>query len=198
MGEGSFVGEISMLIPELPRTCTVTSRTHSELYKLHKEDWDEVMLGFPHFEKVLQKIAASRISRATPLERSREKTTKVLALPRKLSHALNFSVSSVRDSRGSSDVETNGSAGQENDRGAEGLILLSDPELQARVGKKHCKESELMELLLEHGFCRREHDHPVQSSQSAPHNRTTKVQLSRPTIPTIELHELDNSIAGSK
>jgi CRP-like cAMP-binding protein len=63
LGEGSFVGEISMLIPSLPRTCNVVCKTHCELYRLSKGDWDSVLHAFPDFERVVQKIASARLTR---------------------------------------------------------------------------------------------------------------------------------------
>ncbi|GBG29481.1 Cyclic nucleotide-gated olfactory channel [Hondaea fermentalgiana] len=50
MGPGSFFGEIALLT-SLPRSCTVLSKTVSELNKLSKDDFERCMLDFPELNE---------------------------------------------------------------------------------------------------------------------------------------------------
>ncbi len=50
MGPGAFFGEIALLT-SMPRSCSVFSKTVSELNELSKSDFEEVMLDYPELSK---------------------------------------------------------------------------------------------------------------------------------------------------
>ena len=50
MGAGSFFGELALLT-DMPRSCTVRSRTVAELSELNKFDFEDVMMEYPELNK---------------------------------------------------------------------------------------------------------------------------------------------------
>jgi hypothetical protein len=71
-------------------------------------------------------------------------------------------------------------SGQTGDLGREQLLIVS-PELQIRVGR-YCDETELLPLLLEHGFVRRVRTIEVEIRQLGGNSFTVTLDSSRPTV----------------
>lgn len=59
LSDGNFFGELSLLY-QTPRSATVKALDYSELYRLDKNVFDEIIKGFPYFAKEIQKKAKER------------------------------------------------------------------------------------------------------------------------------------------
>jgi len=57
--EGSFVGEIALLL-SMPRTATVKAIDYCDLYLLHKDTFDAILLKYPTFAKKIEELADKR------------------------------------------------------------------------------------------------------------------------------------------
>lgn len=57
--EGSFVGEIALLL-SMPRTATVKAVDYCDLYMLHKDTFDSILLKYPSFAKKIEELADKR------------------------------------------------------------------------------------------------------------------------------------------
>ena len=64
LGEGSFVGEMSIMFDQ-PRTANVKTKDYCDLYILEKSDFDEILTRHPDFSKHMQKVSKERLNHYT-------------------------------------------------------------------------------------------------------------------------------------
>jgi|UPI00048FD995 hypothetical protein len=65
LGEGSFFGEIALLKKNLRRTVTIKAMTTCILYKLTKNDLEQVFVKYPSFKAEMQLIADNRLRQSS-------------------------------------------------------------------------------------------------------------------------------------
>lgn len=60
--DGDFFGEIALFTERKKRTATVKSVTYSDLYRLDRELFDEVLKRYPRIAEHIKKVADERIN----------------------------------------------------------------------------------------------------------------------------------------
>ncbi len=59
--DGDFFGEISLFTEQKRRTAAVISQSYSDLYRLDREFFDEVLRRYPKMAEHIKKIADERV-----------------------------------------------------------------------------------------------------------------------------------------
>lgn len=59
LGPGAFFGEIALL-DRSPRTASIKTRTYCDLYRLGRDDFEQILDQYPDFKNYIQELAAAR------------------------------------------------------------------------------------------------------------------------------------------
>lgn len=76
--EGQFVGEIALLL-STPRTATVKAVDYCDLYMLHKDTFDSILLKYPAFAKRMEELADQRRAEIQATQKDKEESAQLEA-----------------------------------------------------------------------------------------------------------------------
>jgi voltage-gated potassium channel len=77
---GQFFGEIALLL-SMPRTATIRAREYCDLYRLDKDNFDQVIQRYPDFAERINELAEKRQAENEAIRKSKESEAKEREIP---------------------------------------------------------------------------------------------------------------------